>query len=111
VYNTEYKLYVHTDTTTDYIDKRLTDDRPDLSSERAPQVGQDCNFQRKKISLVKSPRLGSTQRLTDCQLQSNADADAGQRLESGSLRRGDCTADWSVYTIVDIYIYIYIYIL
>jgi hypothetical protein len=41
-------LYVHTDTTTDYIDKRLTDDRPDLSSERAPQIGQDCNFQREK---------------------------------------------------------------
>jgi hypothetical protein len=48
VYNTECKLYVYTDTTTDYIDNRLTDDRLDLSSERALQIGQDCNFQRKK---------------------------------------------------------------
>jgi hypothetical protein len=45
----ECKLYVHTDTTTDYNDKRLTNDRPDLSSERAPQIRQDCNL--KKIYL------------------------------------------------------------
>jgi hypothetical protein len=44
-------MYVHTDTTTDYIDERLTDDRPDLSSERASQIGQDCNFQRKKNNI------------------------------------------------------------
>jgi hypothetical protein len=46
--------YVHTDTTTDYNDKRLTNDRPDLSSERAPQIRQDCNFKKKKISGQKS---------------------------------------------------------
>jgi hypothetical protein len=62
-----YVCYV--EESTDYIDNRLTDDRSDLSSERAPQIGQDCNFQRKTkkkiISLVKSPRLGSTPRHTD----------------------------------------------
>jgi hypothetical protein len=36
-------------TTTDYNDKRLTNDRPDLSSERAPQIRQDCNFQKKYL--------------------------------------------------------------
>jgi hypothetical protein len=30
----------------------LTNDRPDLSSERAPQIRQDCNFQKKKKSKI-----------------------------------------------------------
>jgi hypothetical protein len=37
----------------------------DLSSERAPQIRQDCNFKKKIISLVRSPKLGSTPRHTD----------------------------------------------
>jgi hypothetical protein len=50
------KMYVNTETTLAYIDKRLTKDRPDLSSERAPQIRQDCNFQQqqKNISGQKS---------------------------------------------------------
>jgi hypothetical protein len=48
----------------------LLNDRPDLSSERAPQIGQDCNFQRKKKYLwSKVPDLARHQDLlTDCQL-------------------------------------------
>jgi hypothetical protein len=45
-------IYVNIETTTDYIDRRLTNDRPDLSSERVPQIRQDCNF--KKTSGQKS---------------------------------------------------------
>jgi hypothetical protein len=45
-----YIIYVNTETTTDYIDKRLTNDGPDLSSERAPQIRQDCNLKKKYIS-------------------------------------------------------------
>jgi hypothetical protein len=44
-------------------------DRPDLSSERAPPHDRTVTFKKKKKekkrSLVKSPRLGSTPRLTD----------------------------------------------
>jgi hypothetical protein len=48
----------------EYIDKRLTTDRPDLSSERAPPNDRTVTFKKKKRSLVKSPRLGSTPRHT-----------------------------------------------
>jgi hypothetical protein len=58
------KNYVNTETTLVYIDKRLTNDRPDLSSERPPPNDRALTS-KKKISLVKSPRLGSTPRLTD----------------------------------------------
>jgi hypothetical protein len=37
--------------TTDCNDKRLTDDRPDLSSERAPQIRQDCNLKKKQKNI------------------------------------------------------------
>jgi hypothetical protein len=56
---------------------RLTHDRPDLSSERAPQKWQDCNFKKKK-SLVKSPIFGldtKTYWLTDRQSQCDFDFD------------------------------------
>jgi hypothetical protein len=55
--------------------KTDTYDRPDLSSERAPQKGQDNNFVKKK-SLVKSPRFGldtKTYWLTDRQSQCDFD--------------------------------------
>jgi hypothetical protein len=45
--------------------QRRTHDRPDLSSEGAPQKKlQDCNFQKKNL-LSKVPYLGSTPRHTD----------------------------------------------
>jgi hypothetical protein len=50
----------------------------DLSSEREPQIRQDCNFQKKKISGQKS-QIGldtKTYWLTDRQLQSNSDSDS-----------------------------------
>jgi hypothetical protein len=57
---------------TDYC--RLTNDRPDLSSERAPQIRHDCNLKKKKkkntISGQKS-QIGldtKTNWLTDRQL-------------------------------------------
>jgi hypothetical protein len=45
----------------------IDNDRPDLSSERAPPNDRTVTFKKKKKkrSLVKSPRLGSTPRLTD----------------------------------------------
>jgi hypothetical protein len=58
VCNTECKLYVHTDTTTDYNDKRLTNDRPDLSSERAPQIRHDCNLKKKKSISGQKSQIG-----------------------------------------------------
>jgi hypothetical protein len=39
-------------------DKRLTNDRPDLSSERAPQIRQDCNFQKKKNISGQKSQIG-----------------------------------------------------
>jgi hypothetical protein len=64
-------IYVNTETTTDYIDKRLTNDRPDLSSERAPQIRQDCNFKKKIYISGQLSQIGldtKTYSLTDCQL-------------------------------------------
>jgi hypothetical protein len=70
------------------IDKRLTDDRPDLSSERAPQIGQDCNFQRKKNLWSKVPDWARHQDLlTDCQSQCNADADCRLSVSSLTTRK------------------------
>jgi hypothetical protein len=43
-----------TETTLDYIDKRLTKDRPDLSSKRAPPNDRTVTFKKKKISGQKS---------------------------------------------------------
>jgi hypothetical protein len=45
--------------------QRLTNDRPDFSSERAPQKDKTVTLRGKKKSLVKSPRLGLTPRHTD----------------------------------------------
>jgi hypothetical protein len=38
----------------DHVLNAATNDRPDLSSERALQIRQDCNFQKKNISGQKS---------------------------------------------------------
>jgi hypothetical protein len=43
---------------------RLTKDRPDLSSERAPHMDRTVTFNENKY-LVMSPRRGSTPRQTD----------------------------------------------
>jgi hypothetical protein len=42
-----------------------TDDRPDLSSERAPHMEQGSNFHKEEKYLVMSPRRGSTARQAD----------------------------------------------
>jgi hypothetical protein len=47
-------LFKYRQTNLYYIDKRLTNDKPDLSSEWAPQIRQDCNFKKKYISGQKS---------------------------------------------------------
>jgi hypothetical protein len=39
---------MYIDTTTDFIDKGLTDDRPDLSSERVPPNDRTVTFKKKK---------------------------------------------------------------
>jgi hypothetical protein len=61
---------MYIDTTTDFIDKWLTDDRPDLSSERAPPNDRTVAFKKKIISGQK-PQIGldtKTYWLTDRQL-------------------------------------------
>jgi hypothetical protein len=45
---------MYIDTTTDFIDKGLTDDRPDLSLERAPPNDRTVTFKKKIISGQKS---------------------------------------------------------
>jgi hypothetical protein len=54
---------------------QLTNDRPDLSSERAPQMDRTASFTKKKTS-GHEPQLGldtKTNRLTDRQLQHDFD--------------------------------------
>jgi hypothetical protein len=54
-----------------YYELRLTNDRPDLSSQRAPRIDRKATFRQqpssRKWCLVTSPRVGSTPRHTDRQ--------------------------------------------
>jgi hypothetical protein len=43
---------MYIDTTTDFIDKGLTDDRPDLSSERAPPNDRTVTLKKKTQKII-----------------------------------------------------------
>jgi hypothetical protein len=53
-YTDNVNTIVNTETTLDYIDKRLIKDRPDLSPEREPPKDRTVTLKKKKISGQKS---------------------------------------------------------